>query len=147
MNRHPDQDRIDGKLTAIAELSRAELIVRWKAAHRKTPPKGISRRLLEYSAAYQAQVKVFGGLKSSTRRKLIGRLSSSSGNEIRSGLPRKSESLSPGSRLVREWHGNTYTVDVGENCFRFDGRAYKSLSEIARHITGARWSGPRFFGL
>ena len=52
----------------------------------------------------------------------------------------------PGSRLIREWRGRTHTVDVLDSGFRCDGKQYRSLSEIARAITGARWSGPRFFG-
>ena len=55
--------------------------------------------------------------------------------------------LAPGSRLVREWNGRTYTVDVLETGYLCDGQDYRSLSEVARAITGARWSGPRFFGL
>ena len=56
-------------------------------------------------------------------------------------------SLSPGSRLVREWHGKAHHVDVIEEGFVFEGKTYASLSAIAREITGARWSGPRFFGV
>jgi hypothetical protein len=55
--------------------------------------------------------------------------------------------LEPGIRLVREWNGRTYSVDVIEGGFVWDGRVHRSLSVIARMITGARWSGPRFFGL
>ena len=55
--------------------------------------------------------------------------------------------LAPGSRLIREWRGRTHTVDVLDSGFRCDGKQYRSLSEIARAITGGRWSGPRFFGL
>ena len=55
--------------------------------------------------------------------------------------------LAPGSRLVREWQGRPHTIEVLEDGFLYVGRRYRSLSEIARAITGARWSGPRFFGL
>jgi hypothetical protein len=53
----------------------------------------------------------------------------------------------PGTRLVREWNGRTHVVDVSEDGFVFDGKTYGSLSAIAKRITGAHWSGPRFFGL
>jgi hypothetical protein len=53
----------------------------------------------------------------------------------------------PGTRLIREWHGQTHLVDVLEKGMLYQGRTYRSLSEVARVITGARWSGPRFFGL
>lgn len=132
-------------LSAIADLPRAELINRWEAAHRRPPPKGISRRLLEYSAAYGIQAEAFGGLKPSSRRRLErvpGRKHATASERV-SAKP----SLSVGARLVRDWHGQTHTVDVTEGGFRYDGRDYNSLTQIAREITGTRWSGPRFFGL
>ena len=55
--------------------------------------------------------------------------------------------IKPGSRLVREWHGRTHTVCVTDDGFEFQGKSYRSLTKIARDITGAQWSGPRFFGL
>ncbi|MBT3625804.1 MAG: DUF2924 domain-containing protein [Gammaproteobacteria bacterium] len=57
------------------------------------------------------------------------------------------QNLKPGTRLLREWHGQTHQVEVQTNGFAYNGETYNSLSEIARVITGARWSGPRFFGL
>jgi hypothetical protein len=59
----------------------------------------------------------------------------------------KARALKPGVRLVREWNGRSYVVDVVEDGFVLDGRSYRSLSALAFHITGAHWSGPRFFGL
>jgi Protein of unknown function (DUF2924) len=56
-------------------------------------------------------------------------------------------SLKPGIRLMREWRGRTYSVVVHEKGFDYDGRRYRSLTQIAKEITGAHWSGPRFFGL
>lgn len=142
-----DQERVAEELSAISQLSREELIKSWRQAHKQSPPKGISRRLLEYSAAYQLQVKAFGGLKPTARRKLR---QATGLNKI--SIPavtnsKKSERLSPGTRLLREWHGRTHTVEVIKGGFRFEDETYKSLSQIARSITGARWSGPRFFGL
>jgi hypothetical protein len=55
--------------------------------------------------------------------------------------------LTPGTRLLREWHGKTYTVDVLPNGYCYNDNCYDSLSEVARFITGTRWSGPRFFGI
>jgi hypothetical protein len=60
---------------------------------------------------------------------------------------RKREGAPAGSRLVREWHGRSHTVEVTERGFLYGDQHYRSLSEVARAITGARWSGPRFFGL
>ena len=59
----------------------------------------------------------------------------------------RASSLKPGARLVREWHGRTHTVTVTEDGFEYAGTVYASLSTIAKKITGAHWSGPRFFGV
>ena len=71
------------------------------------------------------------------------RRSSKGRQTVSSSMPRSP----PGTRLVREWHGRTHHVDVIEDGFVFEGKTHASLSAIARQITGARWSGPRFFGL
>jgi hypothetical protein len=141
-----DPKQIAEPLAEISYLSRAELVERWSTDHDRLPPKGISRRLLEYSAAYQVQVKAFGGLKPAVIRKL--RLSvKRDGPTAASIVSTKSKTLKAGTRLIREWHGHTYTVDTQENGFQFEGEHYASLSKVAQVITGARWSGPRFFGL
>ena len=134
------------ELAGLPGLPRKALVERWEKTYGGLPPKGISRRLLEYSAAYQLQVKAFGGLKPNVRRKL--RLPVNGEKAINTPfLPRKSRTLQPGTRLVREWHGQIYSVEVTENGFKCDGEHYASLSQVAGAITGARWSGPRFFGL
>jgi hypothetical protein len=147
MRNRADGDSVAKKLAAIPDRSRAELVEMWIAAYRKPPPKGLSRRLLEYAAAYHLQVKAFGGLKPSTRRKLRQLAGSNSSSAKPLTAPAKAKFLSPGTRLVREWRGKTHTVEVIEGAFLCDGQRYRSLSEVARAITGARWSGPRFFGL
>jgi len=138
---------VASELATISNLSRAVLVKRWASAYGRPPPKGMSRRLLEYAAAWHLQSEAFGGLDSTVRRKLRRQAKSGEDGASRiSGLVR-SMALPPGSRLVREWHGRTYTVDVLDTGFLFNGQHYGSLSEVARVITGARWSGPRFFGL
>lgn len=134
-------------LSAIAGLSRADLIAHWEAVYGRPPPKGISRRLLEYSAAYALQVKAHGGLKPARRRELTRPVGPDVTESVSRTPPAAKQTLSQGARLVREWHGRTHTVDVADDGFLYDGRCFGSLSEIARAITGARWSGPRFFGL
>ena len=122
------------------------MIDQWIKAYKGPPPKGISRRLLEYSAAYHEQAKALGGLKPVTRRKLrqIAATPAKSGSPTNRQGQRKQ--LPPGSRLVREWQGRTHTVEVLDAGFLYEGQHFGSLSEVARVITGARWSGPRFFG-
>ena len=145
MRRHTDEDRIAEELSAIPGLTRGELIKLWEKGHGQPPPKGLSRRLLEYSAAYQ--VKAFGGLKPMVRRKLSARAVSREKASKSTQAQCRSQALSPGTRLVREWHGVPHTIEVLEKGFFYESKTYRSLSRIAHVITGARWSGPRFFGL
>ena len=148
MRRRQSPERLAQDLAAIPDLTREELIERWTAAYGRPPPKGLSRRLLEYAAAYHVQAQAYGGLSPAQRGKLRRTIVSNNSETPRS-KPRVAVSKvpPPGSRLVREWHGTTYTVEVLEQGFSCDGRQFRSLSEVARAITGARWSGPRFFGL
>ncbi|MCC6983082.1 MAG: DUF2924 domain-containing protein [Bauldia sp.] len=143
----PEFDKeIAAEVAAVSGLPRATLIERWTAAYGRPPPKGISRRLLEYSAAYQIQAAAYGGLPAPVIRKLMKAAEQLAvGKPVTTNSP--SSRLRPGTRLVREWNGRTHTVEVTEGGFLWSGRPYRSLSAIAREITGARWSGPRFFGL
>ena len=140
-------DYIADEVSAIPDFSRAQLVDKWSSAHGQPPPKGISRRLLEYVAAYDLQSKANGGLRPTVRRKLrlVSKGDGPSAQPV--DAVARIKSLAPGSRLVREWHGRTYSVVVLEDGFRCDGEQYRSLSQVAHAITGARWSGPRFFGL
>lgn len=139
--------RIEGEIGRLADLSREELADLWVKAHGCKPPKGVKRALLERSAAYGIQTRTFGGLKPATRRYLLTLANGASGEQSKTPVDRKSSVPQPGTRLVRQWHGKTHTVDVVEGGFLWNGTQYRSLSAIAREITGARWSGPRFFGL
>ena len=105
----------------------------------------LSRDLLVRAIGYRRQEVEHGGLGNATRRKLqtIAQALRSTG---RVG-PTPSLSLKPGARLVREWQGRTHTVTVTDDGFEYAGTSYSSLSMIAKKITGAHWSGPRFFGL
>lgn len=148
IRRRRSLERVAEELGAVSDLRRAELIEQWAAAYGRPPPKGLSRRMLEYAAAYHVQTQAFGGLSPALRRKLR-RLAASYHRDKSVSTPRTvvSKTLPPGTRLVREWHGRPYTVEILESGFLCDGHRYRSLSEVARAITGARWSGPRFFGL
>jgi hypothetical protein len=138
---------LEDQLSRIEGLEPTALAAAWESLFGQPPPKGLSRRLLEHAAAYQLQAKIYGGLKPNIRRKLLqmgGKASTTKDGKARRA---QQAPLSPGSRLVREWGGRVHTVDVADNGFLYAGQRYRSLSEIARAITGARWSGPRFFGL
>jgi hypothetical protein len=131
----------------IANPLRANLITAWIKIYGYAPPKGISTRLLVLAALYNEQARKLGGLKLSTRKALR---SIASGNDIgknRGGPSGGRKNTYPGTRLVREWRGETHVVDVGKDGIVYKGRGYKSLSHVAKAITGAHWSGPRFFGV
>jgi hypothetical protein len=139
------ENLIQPGLSVIQSLSRQDLLVVWTEAYGRAPPKGISRRLLQYAAAYHIQAGARGGLSRSVTRALVRAYENEKEKRPADSTP--SNRLSPGTRLVREWHGRPHSVDVLESGFLFEGKTYKSLSAIARVITGTRWSGPRFFGL
>jgi hypothetical protein len=134
--QHPGGDRVGASLD--------ELRGEWRRLYRCEPPR-TSRDLLLRGIAYRGEELKHGGLGKTTRRKLktlakmfrmMGRVG-----------PDASLALKPGARLVREWHGRTHTVTVTEDGFDHAGTSYSSLTKIAKKITGAHWSGPRFFGL
>ncbi len=145
MKRAPVCAKLEGKIAALADLRRPGLIDRWQALHGASPPKGLSRRLLVLAIAYRMQVKRYGGMTSAARRRLrvAGRDDGARREPKTNGAPQ----LAPGTRLVREWNGVTHVVDAVDGGFIWQGARYGSLSAVARAITGARWSGPRFFGL
>jgi hypothetical protein len=119
---------------------------RWCELFASERPPRICGDLLIKALAYRLQEKTLGGLKPATRRLLESWGSKNSAASP--AAPRVRTRLKAGTVLVREWHGTAHRVTVVEDDgYRFDGRHYRSLSEIARTITGSRWSGPRFFGL
>lgn len=132
--------RAGGHSGPSLDLLRAE----WRRLYRSEPPR-ISRDLLLRGIAYRRQELEHGGLGKTTRRKLktLAKMFRTTG---RVG-PDPGLVLKPGARLVREWHGRTHTITVTEDGFDYAGSSYASLTKIAKKITGAHWSGPRFFGL
>jgi hypothetical protein len=135
---------IERELDRLRSLGRKELRREWRRLYRTDPPR-VSRAVLVLALSYRVQEIEHGGLGKATRRKLrtIAKTSQTTGWDG----PAPSVSLKPGARLVREWHGRTHTVTVTAEGFDYAGTSYASLTSIARTITGAHWSGPRFFGL
>lgn len=133
------------RLSALAELDAADLRAEWQRLYRSRPPKRAGRDLLARAIAHKLQERAFGGLDAATKRKLrvfAEQLETNDGAAFDPGVV-----LKPGAKLVREWNGGTYVAIAQDEGFEFEGRHYRSLSKIAREITGAHWSGPRFFGL
>jgi hypothetical protein len=126
---------LDTKLTGLESMSRAELRAAWNRELRTKPP-NISAGLLRLALAHHFQSKVMGGVTKAMERKL---------QEITEGSA--AERVTPGTRFVREWRGKVHVVMVSdEGGYRWQDQEWNSLSEIARTITGTRWSGPAFFG-
>ena len=132
------------ELEEVVNLSRSDLVQHWKKHYGCLPPKGVKRQLLERAFVHHLQERRYGKLKPAIRKKLLNLIGISSEALLN---PVSVPSLSEGNRLVRDWQGKTYIVDVLEDGFRWKEKTYKSLSAIATEITGTRWSGPRFFGL
>ena len=129
---------------ALDDTSLDELRREWRRLYRSEPPR-ISRDFLIRGIGYRRQEIQHGGLGKSTRRKLktLAKMFRTDGRVA----PDPGLNLKPGARLVREWHGRTHTVTVTDDGFESAGTTYPSLTKIAKKITGAHWSGPRFFGL
>ena len=132
-------------LVRLSEVTIFELRGEWRRLHRMPPPMRLSRDLLIRGISYKLQERAYGGLSTATARKLE---QAAAGPPSRGAAkPTPSVSLRPGTRLVREWHGVTHTALIHADGIEWRGQRYHSLSVVARKITGARWSGPRFFGL
>lgn len=130
-------------LERLAAMSPEEMKAEW-AQRYAAPTPGISPELLRLGIGYKLQEQRLGGVSRSTRsllRQVTTQIASVGSSKP---LPRK---LTPGTRLVRDWHGVGHSVVVLNSGFEYDGKHWKSLSAIAKAITGAHWNGPRFFGL
>ena len=149
-------------LAQLPTMERDQVLRLWIDLVKSTPPVAISRQLLERGLAYALQESQFGSLSSRTRKDLQKISHSADENNVGKATLGQSQakpnggqskarsptvSLSPGMRLVREWQGRSHVVDVREDGFQWNDRIYRSLSALASDITGAKWSGPRFFGL
>lgn len=144
-HRSANAGKLARELASLPHLHREDLLDRWRALYGTPPPAKISRPILIRAIAYRLQEQVFGGLKPATRR-LLQRVA----KEARAGgtvAAAPVRVLKPGTRLLREWQGVTHEVIVLEDGVLFRGKRHRSLSEVARVITGSRWSGPRFFGM
>jgi hypothetical protein len=143
-SRRSDIIEVKRQIAELVDRSTQDLRVAWRELHRTGPPQGLSRDLLIRALAHRLQEETHGRTSRAQQRRLQtlarefekGRGSSDPGIILRTG-----------TTLVRRWRGHTHTVLVREDGFEYEGRHYRSLTVIAERITGAHWSGPRFFGL
>jgi hypothetical protein len=137
-------DDIEAEIAGLADRSAHELRLAWRSFYRGDPPLGLSRDLMIRALANLMQEHAYGGPSLAMKRRLT---------TLAGEFEKGSLCLDPGvvlktgARLVRQWHGQTHTVLVVEDGFEYDGQRYRSLTMIAARITGAHWSGPRFFGV
>jgi hypothetical protein len=145
MSGRMSTDAVDREIGMLSSLPRSALLERWRSLYRSDAPKGMSRTLLVHAVAWAMQARAHGGLRPSLRRRL--RALADAREKTAKPQCTARATLTPGTRLVREWNGSTHVVEVMDGDFVWNGQTYRSLSSIARAITGARWSGPRFFSL
>ena len=135
--------RIYLTLRRLTDLPPEELKIEWARRFGATAP-NLPSNLLRLGVAYKLQEQRVGGISSLTRS-LLRQLAARKGEgAAKSPPPRK---LTAGTRLVRDWHGKGHTVIVCKSGFEYDGKHWRSLTAIAKAITGSHWNGPRFFGL
>ena len=142
--RSADIADVECEIAELINRSTHDLRLAWCQLHRSDPPPGLSRDLIIRALAYQLQERTYSGASRALRRRL---------QSLTGEFEKRGASLDPnlvlkaGTTLVRQWRGHAHTVLVRENGFEYEGQHYRSLTVIAEKITGAHWSGPRFFGL
>jgi hypothetical protein len=139
-------DTVLAQLAALKTAPMAELKRKWRDLFDREPPP-YNRRFLESRLAYRIQELAYGGISDEALERLdaiADELEGKSGKQRRTGTPARPIT---GTRLIREWQGKEHCVTVRREDFEYRGRPYKSLSAIARHITGTQWNGLVFFGL
>lgn len=145
-----DWDYINAEVAQLRDLGLDALRARWKLVFRREAPGHLPRHLLFAMLAYRLQAELMGDLGTETRRYLARLDLASSPAEavpLTQAFEQKQRKLAPGTVLTREWNGQHHRVMVLEDGLTWEGRTYRSLSEIAKAITGTKWNGPRFFGL
>ena len=146
MRKTVNPQAIEAEVAALGDLDLSALRRRWEQLYGNPPPKSLRRAFLIKACAYQIQVQAFGGLKPATKRRLreIAEAARNGTMDAVVSAPR----LKPGVRLVRAWQGKTHVVTVlADGRFEWDGARHRSLSAIAKAITGTNWNGHIFFGV
>ena len=140
-----EREKLAGEIAALQSSDVTRLKTRWRSLYGGEAPARFSRDLLMRAVAYRMQERAMGGLKPSIRR-LFERVAA----DAHARRPLKlmlQATPQPGAILIREWRGVKYKVVVRADGFSFRNQHYRSLSAVARLVTGSRWSGPLFFGL
>jgi hypothetical protein len=140
----PDSS-VSQRLTSLPYLSKPALCELWRRFFKKEPPPAMRKDLVLRVIAYRLQEQEYGGLSDRSCRRLR-QLASAFEADPNAAVSTRPP-VKPGTRLVRQWKEQIHVVEVEPKGYQYKGTRYESLSEIARLITGSRWSGPLFFGL
>jgi Protein of unknown function (DUF2924) len=144
-HRSVDPAMLAAEIARLPDLGLPELRARWSDLYGRPTPRFFRRKFLVLGIAYQLQVEALGGLSSATKRKLYQFAEAKrTRDESRATVPPR---IKPGTKLIRVWRDKTHTVTAREQGFEWDGAQYRSLSEVARAITGTQWNGLVFFGV
>lgn len=142
MPRSRNANDLSDRIRRIDAFDRDTCVDAWTKAFGRPPPRYLSVRFLQRTLIHHVQCQRLGGYAALTKRAMAA---------CQEETPRRgavrAQSTQPGSLLVREWNGRTYRVTVTEDGYVLDDQVYRSLTAVAERITGAKWSGPRFFGL
>ena len=141
-----EQDSVVAQVAALRSMPAPELRKQWQKLF-ETPPPRYNRRFLESRLAYRIQELAYGGLKPATAARLEALGEQLDGGNIAVRRQRTDDRPIVGTRLIREYQGVEHTVTVLRDGFEWQGRPYRSLSAVARAVTGTRWNGLVFFGL
>ena len=140
-----EREKLSAEIASLESLDLIQLRSQWKLLYEIEAPRHLSRDWLRRAVAYRIQENVLGGLKPATRR-LLERVAEDARVRKRSKVV-PLRRVGPNTILIREWGGTHHEVTVVEDGVMFRGKRYRSLSQVARMITGSQWSGPLFFGL
>ena len=145
MIRRINDRKLKAEIARLRDLDLPDLRAVWQKHYGTTAPKTLRRKILILSIAWRIQADVAGGLKPATRKYLRQVAESArSGTVVR---PPSAARIRPGTKLMRVWQDKTHTVTALAEGFEWQGSRYRSLSEIARTMTGTRWNGLVFFGV
>lgn len=142
--RLTDRKVLAEEIAKLSDLPLDSLKERWQKAYGAEPPRRLGQRLLLRSLAYKLQEKALGGLDPMIVRILQQAFTDAAAAKI---APVAMSRLKPGTRLLRQWHGETHEVILLDEGVLYRGERLRSLTEAAKVITGVHWSGPKFFGL
>ncbi len=142
-----NEGQLEAEIARLGDLGLAELRARWLSLYGRPAPKFFRRNLVLRGVAYQMQVKGYGGLSATTKRRLRQIAEAAREGTEESVIGTLRPRLKPGTRLIRVWQDKPHSVTVLADGFEWEGRRYGSLSAVAKVITGTSWNGHAFFGV